>query len=158
MTLHFLHPNPKLFGRRQDDTPAARAYRLQEWHPNGAKRWLQSMHLVIMIKRKIQRSIDQSSIYSVIVYCLQWLKPFALWVIFLSNWLVIEPIKYKGLYRRQKNYNWYDWKEPCDEKKCQILSNEQSLIIKKNWAWYLSGISVQLYNIISLSLFMRYCH
>lgn len=49
-------------------------------------------------------------------------------------------------------------KNPVMKKKCQILSNEQSLIIKKNGAWYLSGISVQLYNIISLSLFMRYCH
>lgn len=77
----------------------------------------------------------------------------------LSNWLVIEPIKYKGLYRRQKKtIIGMIEKNPVMKKKCQILSNEQSLIIKKNWAWYLSGISVQLYNIISLSLFMRYCH
>lgn len=45
-------------------------------------------------------------------------------------------------------------KNPVMKKKCRILSKIQSLIIKKNWAWYLSGISVQLYNIISLSLLL----
>lgn len=50
----------------------------------------------------------------------------------LSNWLVIEPIKYKGLYRRQKKtIIGMIEKNPVMKKKCRILSNEQSLIIKK---------------------------
>lgn len=49
-------------------------------------------------------------------------------------------------------------KNPVMKTKCLILSNQQSLIIKKNWVWFLFGISNQVYNIISLSLFMRYCH
>lgn len=50
----------------------------------------------------------------------------------LSNWLVIEPIKYKGLYRRQKKtIIGMIEKNSVMKKKCRILSNEQSLIIKQ---------------------------
>lgn len=51
----------------------------------------------------------------------------------LSNWLVIEPIKYKGLYRRPKKKTIIGMieKNSMMKKKCRILSNEQSLIIKK---------------------------
>lgn len=49
----------------------------------------------------------------------------------LSNWLVIDPIKYKGLYRRKKNIIGVIEKNPVMKTKCLILSNQQSLIIKK---------------------------